>query len=112
ISPLFIIDNAPDVPRPTIISPENWAEVDGEVNIYAEVTDDEDNIHSVDFSYENTSGNWVPINNTEHWSGKILYMTTWNTNPLPNGTYRIRVVAEDRNKYNNEDYIRVIVSHG
>ena len=74
------------------------------------VTYIEDNIHSVTFSYLNESGNWSAIGYTQF--GIFAYITQFDTNLLTNGTYDIKVKAEDRNLYMDEEVITVTILHG
>lgn len=110
ISDSFIIDNIPDVPKPRFLDPRDGDILDGIVTIFAEVSDIENNVYGVWFYYCNATGNWSVINETQQ--DKFVYVVNFDTNQLPNGTYFIRVSAEDRNLYMDEDVITVNILHG
>lgn len=112
VSEPFIIDNIPDVPQAQLIWPWPGAYIDNQVDIVASIIDSENNIYIVRFYYQNGSGNWSRIENTKSWPEEDLYKTSWDTNPLENGTYQIKVDAWDRNLYMGMDEITVTVSHG
>ncbi len=114
VSVSFIIDNIPDIPQITIVYPRENDTLDSNVNLYAEVVDSESNINSVSFSYinvSNTTANWSKIPDTQYWSEFDVFITPWDTNPLPNGTYLLRITAMDRNKYMDEKVISVNIIH-
>jgi proteasome lid subunit RPN8/RPN11 len=106
----FIIDNIRDPPSVRFLYPRNMEIIDGNITIYSEVKDDENNIYSVGFYYENSTINRTKIGETRH-IGELVYVTNWNTNQLPNGTYEIKVEAEDRNLYMDEEIITVYIIH-
>jgi proteasome lid subunit RPN8/RPN11 len=111
VSMAFIIDNVPDSPQVRVLDPDEGDIINENIIIYAEIMDPENNIHSVGFYYQNASINETKINPTEHVGGAV-YKTTWGIGPLTNGTYDIRVKAEDRNLYMDEDMITVTILHG
>jgi proteasome lid subunit RPN8/RPN11 len=116
VSEPFIIDNIPDPPNPRFfIDPDAGNVLDKIVDIYAEVKDEENNIYNVEFYYLNISQyptqNWTQITNSRH-VGEHMYATTWDTGPLLNGTYSIKVEAQDRNLYMGKDEITVNILHG
>lgn len=106
----FIIDNIQDPPSVRFLYPRNREIIDGNITIYSEVKDDENNIYSVGFYYENSTINSTKIGETIH-VGELVYRTNWDTNQLPNGTYQIKVKAEDRNLYMDEENITVYILH-
>ena len=110
VSEPFIIDNIPDFPEPRFLDPRDGDTIGGEVILYAEVMDEEDNVHSVNFYYLTESGSWSLINETKF--DKFVYITIFDTNKLSNGTYQIKVKAEDRNLYIGEEVITVNVLNG
>lgn len=110
VSEPFIIDNIPDFPEPRFLDPRDGDTIGGEVILYAEVMDEEDNVHSVTFYCLTGSGNWSLINETKF--DKFVYITIFDTNKLSNGTYQIKVKAEDRNLYIGEEVISVNVLNG
>ncbi|UCG69553.1 MAG: Mov34/MPN/PAD-1 family protein [Thermoplasmata archaeon] len=106
----FIIDNTPDPPSVRFLDPRNRQTIDGNITIYAEVKDNENNIYSVGFYYENSTINWSKIGETRY-VGELVYVTNWDTNQFRNGTYTIKVEAEDRNLYMDEEMITVNILH-
>lgn len=111
VSEPFIIDNIPDPPKVEFLNLRDGDFLDDKVIVYAEITDEENNVYSVGFYYFNAMENWEIINETRHL-GEYVYATTWDTNQLANGTYSIKVRAEDRNLYMDEYMITVVVLHG
>jgi hypothetical protein len=91
------------------LDPRDGDLLDGIVKIVAEVSDIDDNVHSVWFHYSNASGNWSLVNDTR--KGTFVYISYFDTNKLVNGTYFIKVTAEDRNLYMEEEVITVTVLH-
>lgn len=106
----FIIDNIPDIPKPRFLDPREGDILDDKVIIYSEVKDEEDNIYSVGFYHRNMTGNWSKIQENRHL-GEYVYVTDWDTNLLHNGTYYLKIKAEDRNLYMDEDVITVNILH-
>jgi proteasome lid subunit RPN8/RPN11 len=110
ISELFIIDNIPDIPEVRFLDPREGDIIDGIFTIYADVTDSEDNVFNVEFYCKNETGNWTIINEVVH--DQFIYIATWDTEPLVNGTYQIKASCVDSNLYITEVVITVDVLHG
>ncbi len=110
VSELFIVDNIPDPPEARFINVREGDILNGTITLFATVEDIEDNIYSVTFYYLNESGNWSAIGNTRF--DIFVYITQFDTNLLTNGTYDIKVKAEDRNLYMDEEVITVTILHG
>jgi proteasome lid subunit RPN8/RPN11 len=110
ISELFIIDNIPDVPDLRFLDPREGDIIDGIFAIYAEVTDSENNVFNVEFYFKNETGNWTIINEVGH--DQFVYIATWNTGALVNGTYQIKALCVDSNLYIAEAVITVDVLNG
>lgn len=110
LSKLFTIDNVPDVPEVRFLDPRTGDTVQGNITIYTEITDSENNIHDVRFYFGIENGNWTQINETGH--DQLVYVASWDTEPLLNGTYQIKAVVEDSNLYIGEAVITVFVLNG
>jgi len=111
VSEPFIIDNIPDIPDVNFMNLRRGDTLDGNVTIYGEVKDREDNVFSVKFFLQNSLRNWTEIGESRY-VGDHIYGTDWDTNQLENGTYRIKIWAEDRNLYMQEMEITVNIRHG
>ncbi|UCE39184.1 MAG: hypothetical protein JSW00_08195 [Thermoplasmata archaeon] len=110
MSELFVIDNTPDIPEPRFLEPRDGDEIDGVIPVYAVVADVENNVHEVQFFFRNGSVDWTHVNETHY--DQLVYLTYFDTELLTNGTYQIKIRAEDRNLYIAEVAITVNVSHG
>jgi proteasome lid subunit RPN8/RPN11 len=110
ISELFIIDNIADVPVVRFLDPREGDIIDGILTIYVEATDSENNVYSVEISYKYGNGNWTIIN--EVVIDQFVYIATWDTEPLVNGTYQIKASCVDSNLYIAEAVITVDILHG
>jgi proteasome lid subunit RPN8/RPN11 len=110
ISELFIIDNVPDVPDVRFLDPREGDIIDGIFTIFVEVSDSENNVFNVELYYTNETGNWTIINEVIH--DQFVYIATWDTGALVNGTYQIKALSEDSNLYITEAIITVEVLHG
>ncbi|MEE9150916.1 MAG: Mov34/MPN/PAD-1 family protein [Thermoplasmata archaeon] len=107
----FIIDNIPDIPDVSFMNLRRGDTLNGNKTVYVEVKDEENNIYSVKFFYLNSTRNWSEIGKSRYVEYH-LYATDWDTNQFRNGTYTIKVVAEDRNLYMDEEMITVNIQHG
>jgi proteasome lid subunit RPN8/RPN11 len=110
VSEPFIIDNIPDIPYVNFMNIRRGDILDDNVTIYGEVKDEEDNVFNVKFFLQNSSRNWTEIGESRY-VGDNIYKTDWDTNQLQNGTYRIKIWAEDRNLYMDEMEITVNIRH-
>jgi ligand-binding sensor domain-containing protein len=105
----FEVDATP--PQPFIASPRFGAAILGDVGVYGDVTDARFGSYLVEFSPEGNERNWQTIDTGDTIPAPGEPLAVWNTEPLPDGEYILRVAVTDTFNLTGYGVVAIIIDN-